>query len=755
MTVVETGPLDALASIDPFSRVDPDVLATLGDDVVWRPLAPGEVLVEAGTQTRELAIVVEGELRVDLPADDGSVTPVALLGPGSIVGEMALLLGGPRSAAVTATRPSMVLDLTPEGLGRLVAAAPEVGLELTRRATERLRESQVARHLTRWFGSVPLDVLADVRRTVEYRTVHAGEPLFRRGDEADGAYLVLSGRLRVEPADVDDEGTGGPAPLELGVGELVGELSLLDGAPRSADVVAVRDTTLARVPRAAFVDLVEAHPTAMLGVIRRLVGRARDPRPTSRTRDAHRSVVVLAHADDVDVRLFTTQLVAALGADVLHTWSARIDSVLATRDIAQAESGTVDDARLSHWLDQAEQDHVLLVHEADREWTPWTARAVRQADEVVVVARADRDDASPGRLERELDAHVPAHGGARRTLVLLHDAGTERPVDTARWLAPRSVDRHLHVRTGNGADLARLARTVQGTAVGLVLSGGGARGAAHLGVIRALHEHAVPIDMVGGTSMGSVMAMTAALQWPVDEIVPRVRRILADLLDYTLPITSLLKGERITAAIAEATGGRDIEDLWLPWFCVSTNLTRQSEVLHRYGDLATAARASVAIPGVLPAVPFGDDLLVDGGSMNNLPVDHMRALNPSGTIIAVDVVPPRGPSAKSEVTPVISGWGQLAGTLVPGRRPVRAPGIVNTMLAATIVAALRDRHRLVRDGVADLVLDLDLRGHGLLDFESVEPIAQAGYEAAMPRLAAWCADPDESNGGPDAAADLA
>lgn len=742
MTVVETGPLDALASIDPFSRVDPDVLATLGDDVVWRPLAPGEVLVEAGTRTRELAVVVEGELRVDLAADDESLTPVAILGPGSIVGEMALLLGGPRSAAVTATRPTMVLDLTPDGLRRLVAAAPEVGLELTRRATERLRESQVARHLTRWFGSVPPEVLADVRRTVEYQVVHAGEQLCARGDDADGAYLVLSGRLRVEPEDAEETR---PAALELGVGELVGELSLLDGAPRSADVVAVRDTTLARIPREAFVALVEEHPAAMLGVIRRLVGRARGPGPTSRHPDAHRSIVVLAHADDVDLRWVSTQLVAALGSGVLHTWSARIDSVLATPGIAQAEAGTVDDARLSHWLDEAEQDHALLLHEADRAWTPWTARAVRQADEVVVVARAGRDDASLGRLEQELDARVPARGGARRTLVLLHDPGTERPVDTARWLVPRSVDRHLHVRSGNRADLARLARTVQGTAIGLVLSGGGARGAAHLGVIRALHEHGVPIDMIGGTSMGSVMAMTAALEWPHDEIVPRVSHILGDLLDYTLPITSLLKGERITTAIAEAAGGRDIEDLWLPWFCVSTNLTQQAEVLHRYGDLATAARASVAIPGVLPPVPFGDDLLVDGGSMNNLPVDHMRALNPTGTVLAVDVVPPRGPSAKAEVTPVISGWGQLAGTLVPGRRAVRAPGIVNTMLAATIVAALRDRHRLVRDGVADLVLDLDLRGHGLLDFGAVGPIAEAGYEAAMPRIAAWCADQDPSD----------
>ncbi len=742
MTAVDTGPLDALATIDPFRRVDAATLRSLQDEVVWRALAPGEVLVEAGTEARELAVVVEGTLRVDLVTPDGTTASIAELGAGSIVGEMALLLGGRRTAAVTATTPAMVLDLSAEGFGRLLAGAPDVGLELTERATKRLRESQVASHLTDLFGEIPAPILDDLRDTVEHVTVRAGQSVFDAGDPADAAYVVLAGRLRTSPADLQ------PASVlvEHGPGELVGDQALLDDAPRVATVTAVRDTALARLPRTAFDALVDAHPAAMLAVIRRLVSRSRQPAALRRDTDQRLSLVVVPHSDDVDVRLFTSQLVAALGDEAFHVWSARVDSLLHHPGVAQCEAGGVDDARLTHWLQEAEQDHQVLVLEADRAWTPWTQRAIRQADEVLVVADAGSADHAPGPLEQHLLAGLGSHA-PRRTLVLLHGASTERATDTAAWLDAREVDRHVHVRAHRAADVQRLARLVSGEAYGLVLSGGGARGAAHLGVILAMRELGIPIDWYGGTSMGAAMSLTAVLDWPDDELVPR-----AALLDYTLPVVSLLKGESITRAIAEAADGRDIEDLWTPWFCVSTNLTQQTEMLHRRGDLSTAVRASVAIPGVLPPVPYGDDLLIDGGSMNNLPLDRMRELNPTGTVIAVDVAPPRGPSAKGEATPVVSGWSQIAGKVVPGRRAARVPGIVVTLLGSTIVSSMRDRHDHVANGLADLYLDLDLRGHGLLDFEALAAIAAAGREAAQPRLEAWLTS---RNGALDAAADPA
>ena len=153
--------------------------------------------------------------------------------------------------------------------------------------------------------------------------------------------------------------------------------------------------------------------------------------------------------------------------------------------------------------------------------------------------------------------------------------------------------------------MARLARLVSGNGTGLVLGGGGARGFAHLGVWRALRELGVEVDAIGGASIGAPLGAGMALQIPDDELLPLTAELFHDLLDYTVPVVSLVKGERITRNITKLFAPDDVRDLWLPFFCVSTNLTRSRVEVHDRGDLATAIRASVAIPGILPPVPFG------------------------------------------------------------------------------------------------------------------------------------------------------
>ena len=182
----------------------------------------------------------------------------------------------------------------------------------------------------------------------------------------------------------------------------------------------------------------------------------------------------------------------------------------------------------------------------------------------------------------------------------------------------------MHLRAGNDDHVRRLARLASGHGVGLVLSGGGARGFAHLGALRALRESGVPVDAVGGCSMGAPLAGGIALDLGDAELIALAEQQFHRLLDYTVPVVALLKGQRISKNIDENFGTFDIEDLWLPFYCVSTNLTTSRLKVHRRGPSAVAIRASVAIPGVLPPVPFDGDLLVDGGVLNNLPVQVMR-----------------------------------------------------------------------------------------------------------------------------------
>jgi predicted acylesterase/phospholipase RssA len=136
-------------------------------------------------------------------------------------------------------------------------------------------------------------------------------------------------------------------------------------------------------------------------------------------------------------------------------------------------------------------------------------------------------------------------------------------------------------------------------------------------------------------------------------------------------------------------------------------------------------------------VPEGGELLVDGGVLNNLPIDAMREINPSGPVIAVDVLPPSGPRAKADYGLSVSGWQLALSKIIPGRRPPPILNLGNTIMRSIFVGSEGARAEMLREGLADLYLSINARGIGLLDFTAVEKVAQVGYEASLPQLRQW------------------
>jgi predicted acylesterase/phospholipase RssA len=299
-----------------------------------------------------------------------------------------------------------------------------------------------------------------------------------------------------------------------------------------------------------------------------------------------------------------------------------------------------------------------------------------------------------------------------------------------------------HVRRGNAADLARLGRLSLGVGYGLVLGGGGARGFAHLGVLRSLQESGVPIDRIGGASMGSIFGAASALYQDLDEITTLCKRQFRRLFDYTIPVVSLLKAKRITANLTEVFAGLDVDDLWVPFHCVSTNLTRSQLHIHRDGELVTALRASIAIPGVLPPVPFGDELLVDGGVLDNVPADVMRADRSIGTVIASDVAPPTGPAVGQNYGMFLSGWQALRHPRRRRRDPMY-PGVGSVLIRTMITGSEGRRAQMKADGTVDLYLDAEMHGVGLLEFDRMSSITERGYAGSREQVAAWAATRSE------------
>jgi predicted acylesterase/phospholipase RssA/CRP-like cAMP-binding protein len=733
--------IDVLERQQPFGDVDADHTARLAERSRVVTLDSGDHLVERGEESDVLYVIDRGQVAVLTGADtngssDGSVEhgrgQLTTLGPGTVVGEIAVLRGGERSATLRALEPTVAIAIEGGAVRQLLSDEPEVARRLARTASERLLVTRFADHLHQLFPGTDDAWAAEVVAAAELRTLEPGEVLVHQGDPADSAFVIITGRFRAR-IDVDGEVM---RPLEeIGSGSLVGERALLRDGRRSATLVAARSSTVAAISRERFEALTQARPDVVMAVMRTMSERDDDARHRyRRARGASLTLTVLAASPTADTGTFAGEL--------LDTIADRRDVVLLQRDDATARTmgahgadagdEDIDGLRLDRWLDEEEVAHDILLLVPDREDTGWTRRCIDRADHIVLVARAD-DDPEPGPAERALIAHDDPFEHQRISLVLQHPEDRERPTDTHAWLAPRRVD-HYHVRDGVQADLDRAGRHLTGDATWLVLGGGGAKGFAHLGVVRAMRELGLPIDGVVGSSMGTTMAVPLAIEVPDDEQVARTRELFRKVLDYTVPISGLIAARRIVRSIDAAVGDRDLEDTWLPMRCVSTNLTRSRVKVHASGDMARAVRASLSIPGVMPAVADGDDLLVDGGVMNNLPIDVARREAPTGTVIAVDVAPIRGPRAKGDHGLYVRGGRVLLARATPGVKPPRVPKMMPTLMRSLLASAAQSRETMIADGLADLVISMELRGVGLLAFDVVDPVVERGYEEAIEPL---------------------
>jgi predicted acylesterase/phospholipase RssA/CRP-like cAMP-binding protein len=593
--------------------------------------------------------------------------------------------------------------------------------------------AQLAAHLAVLFDSADPAVLAELQADTEWVALRGGDVLFRRGDPGDAAYTLLSGRLRV----VDDS-AGERALNEVGAGEIVGEMALLSAEPRSATVLAVRDSLLARLPAAAFHRLIERQPLVLRRISALLSERLRrQSAAAGPARPAVRTLAIVPGEATRDAAGFARRLAAALErrGRTLHLDARCVDRALGGEGTARFRAHDPASARLLQWLNEQELAHDFVLYEAEPTLSSWTERAVRQADHVVFVL-GPAAAPEPGPVERALLERWRGGRAPRRSLVLLRAAAPVAP-GAAALVAAREVDCHYHVDMDRGEDFDRLARCLTGAGVGLVLGGGGARGFAHLGVLRALAEADVPIDWVGGTSVGAIIAALVAQGRSPGDALACCKEHFSALRDPTLPVVALLAGRRIRAKLERVFGAVAIEDLALPYLCVSTNLSRAAQAVHGRGPLVRAIRASIALPGVLPPVSVGEDLHVDGGLVNNLPIDVMVAKPEIGAVLAVDVsaeVEMRSPAGR-ELD--VSGWRVLWERMHPGTARREVPSIMSLLTRSALVASVywaRERHTAE---AASLYLRIPMADLRLLAFDRIDEIAGRGYAATREAIRAW------------------
>ncbi|MFP5305133.1 MAG: patatin-like phospholipase family protein [Gammaproteobacteria bacterium] len=561
-----------------------------------------------------------------------------------------------------------------------------------------------------------LDALAAHAEVVE---IASGRTLFERDSPSDSIYIVATGRLcAVLP---DGSIAGMVARLEP-----IGEIGALSGEPRVATVHAVRDSLLVRIPGKHLYEVIGRHPDALLEMTRVIIQRMRQNQRAQRLEHQRqvRSFAVVPASPEVDAPMVARHLSAALSGyckPALITAQA-VDSALGAGTAQTRLEGGEANRRLVEFLNRAEIEQEYLIYLASGDADPWARRCMRQADRILFVV----DARAPALVTPMVDELRRCGARAPIDVIVIRPEGVASgPVLT--WREHVGARAHYFVRRDHAEDFASLARQLTGRGIGLVLGGGGARGFAHIGLMRAMRELAIPVDVVGGTSMGAFFSALAACGYDYTEMLHIARETYVNanhLNDYVFPSVALIRGRKFVRRLHEIFDERCIEDLRKPYFCVSTNLTRGRQVMHDRGPLYLWVATSMAVPGVAPPVAYRGELLCDGAVVNSLPTDIMQGLD-RGPIVASDVSTEGGIGAPGIEGPDPEAVFRLRGN---GDRPSLFSIIFRT---ATLTSESGTAARAAR---ADVYLRMPVSGVALFDWKKLEDVVERGYRHALEQL---------------------
>ncbi|XP_078685260.1 patatin-like phospholipase domain-containing protein 7 isoform X2 [Branchiostoma floridae x Branchiostoma belcheri] len=736
----------------------------------------GQYLVHQGDQDSSLFFVATGTLLVCQKTVDPEEEETVLIvsHSGELVGVLATLTGEPSFFSVKAKQDSRVVAITKSNFYSIMRDCPHVVLNVAHAFVSRMSP-----------------FVRQIDFALDWMLIDAGRALYRQGDPSDSTYVVLNGRLR----SVHTLANGRKQLMgEYGRGEIVGVVETLTQSPRASTVHAIRDTELAKMPAGLLDTIKRKHPQVVTRLIhllgQRILGHMQQrpqtplldipasmmnpaylprqhswdtPSVTCHMANANLTTVALLPASE-DVPLTTFSL------EMYHSLTAIGSTLRLTSDIIKTRLGvsafdSVQEFRLSSWLGQQEDIHRIVLYQADPRMTAWTQRCIRQADCILIVAIGDKEP-TVSELENQMDAMAVR---AQKELVLLHKEDVVSPIGTADWLNARSwISSHHHISCpkriftrknpkkvmemyekmfekdpDRHSDFSRLARFLTGTSVALVLGGGGARGASHIGVMRVLQEQGIPVDIIGGTSIGALMGALWAEERNWRAVSDRARGFFSNmtsiwkkLVDLTYPVTSMFSGYNFNRDIEEALVDKQIEDLWIPYFNITTDVSASKMRIHTDGSLWRYVRASMSLSGYLPPLcdPKDGHLLLDGGYVNNLPADVAKSMG-ANFVIAVDV----GSQDDRNLThygDYLSGWWVLYKKWNPFTEKIRVLDMSEIQQRLAYVSCMKQMEEVKCCDYVEYVRP-PIDRYKTLQFGAFDEIMEVGYAHAVAIFTNW------------------
>jgi NTE family protein len=573
--------------------------------------------------------------------------------------------------------------------------------------------------LLRLFGELDDELVTQILEKGKALELDTGAFLFHQGDKDNSLYIVLSGRFRA----LAEQGDGTLHALgDIGEGEPVGEFALFMAEPRSASVVAIRKSIVLELKETEYLEIVSTYPAFSTKLTRFVVKRLRRNSLQQHLETSAKNIAVINLQSEKDITEYTEAIKVQF-----ESLNVSIQ-ILDHNSHANLELQTMYDT-----LEEHEGLNFLVCSDED---PAWSHQCKIYAD-LIIMATDFYADSSIYEIERQLDLYSNNILNKKIYLLLLHPEDAKFPENTRRWFENRKIDLHIHYRKNHGPDIRRFARILANKAIGLVLGGGGAKGFAHLGAILALYEEGLEIDFLGGTSAGALYGLTASFSDFDPERIRFYSRESAESKltqnDFTIPLISIMSGRKMGKYLKKMMGDTYLEDFWVGSYCVSTNYSNSSMKIHERGLARKQIEASIAIPGIYPPVVIDNQLHVDGGVVDNLPIETMYKY-PVKHIIAISLSQLRTQEVDFDETPTAS---KLIWNNITGKKKYRIPGI-SSILVNSLTLNSRQKQEMTKSGVA-IYLEMELKGIGMLDDTRWKEIVQKGHdqmEAALKNVPA-------------------
>ncbi|MCW7498501.1 cyclic nucleotide-binding domain-containing protein [Leptospira levettii] len=708
-----------------------------------------KVVIKQGEHGNALYLVATGSFSVYV-TNDGKKQKLGEVKPGSCFGEGALVTDEPRNATVVCDQSGIVYRIDRNEFKRAFKDRSEelkAFVRLISRRSRALHRSVFRpepRRIKELISSVSLfqgvgtKLISELEQQMEWIFLPGGETLMRQGDKADGMYVVVNGSLVYEVRN--DQGlvvsTG-----NFSKGDIIGEMALLTGEPRTATVVATLSCEIVKISTVAFEAVFSKHPPSMLAITKLIADRFTKDRMGKRTVKKTRSIITLFPLQkDLSVRDFAHNLANALKKNGRTI-------IVESKDFKKKKGDrehVVSDILESLYHLQDTHDFLILCPDFDDKL--WTETILHHTNRILLLSDAKKADVLSPEEIRFLGDSEETHGPIRE-LVLLYSDPNEKPKNISNLTKIRKTDVVRHIRTYSHHGFESLTRFITGRSIGLALGGGGAKGFAHIGLIKAMQEENIPIDMIGGTSAGALMASIYALGNDAPSLERIAKALMSDkktLNDYTIPVVSLIRGKKFNTVIKSFVGETMIEDLWLPYFAVATSLSKAQKVIIDRGPLWKALRASASIPGILPPFFENNELLVDGAMLDNIPGAVMREKG-ADFVISVALAS-EGDSAADELFGRIypkNNSGALPSALrLLFKRLFRkaqnfkeAPNLLSLLMRATFVAS--DAAMAQAKAESDIFAELPVEQYGLFDWKKFYELVEIGYRYGKTNAKTW------------------